>query len=94
MKFLDVFRKQAIAHWIELSLMVFFVTGSLVLVNYIALRHNHRIDLTPEKRYTLAEQTVQVLGKLTGPLRVTVFYRPQEKQEIQGCAGAFFARIR
>ena len=83
MKFFDVFRKQAIAHWIELSLMVFFVAGSLVLVNYIALRHNHRIDLTPEKRYTLAEQTVQVLGKLAGPLRVTVFYRPQEKQEIQ-----------
>ena len=83
MKFFDVFRKQALAHWIELSLMVFFVTGSLVLVNYIALRHNHRIDLTPEKRYTLAEQTVQVLGRLAGPLRVTVFYRPQEKQEIK-----------
>lgn len=83
MKFVDVLRKQAIAHWIELALLVFFVAGSLILVNLIAVRHNHRIDLTPEKRYTLADQTVQVLGKLAGPLGVTVFYRPQEKQEIQ-----------
>ena len=77
------FKKQALAHWIDLALMVFFVAGSLVLVNYIASRHSHRIDLTPEKIYTLSEQTVQVLGKLAGPLRVTVFYRPQEKQEIK-----------
>ena len=83
MNILPFFRKQALAHWIELSLMVFFVSGSLVLVNYIALRHTVRIDLTPEKRYTLSEQTVQVLGKLVDPLRVTVFYRQQEKQEIK-----------
>ena len=83
MKLLDLFRKQAITHWIELSLMVFFVAGSLVLVNYIAFRHNHRIDLTPEKLYTLSEQTVQVLGKLASPLRVTVFYRQQERQELK-----------
>ncbi|MBN2106332.1 MAG: Gldg family protein [Deltaproteobacteria bacterium] len=83
MKLLDVFRKQAIAHWIELALLVFFAAGSLILINLIAVRHNHRIDLTPEKRYTLADQTVQVLGKLAGPLRATVFYRAQEKQELQ-----------
>jgi len=83
MNILPFFRKQALAHWIELSLMVFFVAGSLVLTNYIALRHTVRIDLTPEKRYTLSEQTVQVLEKLAGPLRITVFYRQQEKQELK-----------
>ena len=83
MNVLPFFKKQAIAHWIELSLMVFFVAGSLALANYIALRHTVRIDLTPEKRYTLSEQTVQVLATLAGPLRITVFYRQQEKQEIQ-----------
>ena len=89
MNILPFFRKQAIAHWLELTLMVFFVTGSVVLVNYIAFRHSHRIDLTPEKLYTLSEQTVQVLGKLACPLRVTVFYRQQEKQEIKDALELF-----
>ena len=74
MNVLPFFKKQAIAHWIELSLMVFFVAGSLALANYIALRHTVRIDLTPEKRYTLSEQTVQVQAA-RGMRRCAEFFR-------------------
>ncbi len=74
---------QPVLRWAELALLVFFVTGSLVLVNYIAQQHTIRVDLTPEKRYTLAEQTGKVLGTLTSPLQVTVFSRQQELRELK-----------
>ena len=85
----DLYRQQPVLRWVELALLIFFVTGSLTLVNYIAHRHTSRIDLTPEKRYTLADQTVQVLGKLAGPLRVTVFSRQQELREFNDLLGLF-----
>jgi len=79
----NLFKLQPVLRWVELALLIFFVTGTLVLINYIAHRHTSRLDLTPEKRYTLAGQTEQVLGKLTAPLKVTAFSRQQELRELK-----------
>jgi len=83
MKTPSLFNRQALMHWAELVLLCFFVSGVLVLTNYIAFRHSRRFDLTPEKRYTLSPQTVNVLEGLSSEVAVTVFYRPQERQALE-----------
>ena len=85
----DFLKRTPVVRWAELALLIFFVAGSLALVNYIAFRHVARFDLTPEKRYTLSEQTVQVLRKAAGPVKVTVFTRQQDLRELQDLLGLF-----
>ncbi|MBM4309584.1 MAG: hypothetical protein FJ119_01370 [Deltaproteobacteria bacterium] len=68
---------------IELVLLVSLVTGSLVLVNYIASRHRVRFDLTPQQSFTLAPLTLRVLEGLREPLQITIFHKRDEKNEFQ-----------
>ncbi len=53
------------------SLIVF---GILLLLNLIAFKHNARVDLTKNKRYSLSEQTLKVLENLEHPLKFYSFY--------------------
>lgn len=83
MKTPGFFRRQALIHWTDLVLLVFFVSGALVMINYIAYRHNKRFDLTPEKRYTLSRQAVQILSSLSSDVQATVFSRQEERQALE-----------
>jgi ABC-type uncharacterized transport system involved in gliding motility auxiliary subunit len=74
---------------IELVLLVVFVTGSVVLCNYIVCRYNRRFDLTPERRYTLSEQTVSVLGRIDSNLHATVFYGQQDRHALRDLVELF-----
>jgi len=74
---------RAYVHVLELVLLVGLMTGSLVLVNYIACRHRVRFDLTPQKSYTLSPLTLRVLAGLSEPLQITIFHKRDEKTEFQ-----------
>lgn len=76
-------------HRIELVLVVLLVTGSVVLCNYIVYRHNHRFDLTPERSYTLSEQTMGLLGRIGSDLHATVFYGRQDRQSLKDLVELF-----
>lgn len=45
----------------------------LVVLNYLAARHNHRFDLTKENVFSLSSQSTNVLSKLDKPLVVHAF---------------------
>jgi len=77
------FSRRLLLQWIELVLVAVFVTGSVVLCNYVAYRHNRRCDLTPERSYTLSEQTRGVLGSISSDLHATVFYGRQDRQSLK-----------
>jgi len=47
--------------------------GILVAVNYLAVRHNKRWDLTAAKQYTLSDQTRKILEGLQKPVTIKVF---------------------
>jgi len=51
------------------------IVGCLVA---LAARHPWRLDLTPERRFTLSPHSREVLGRLTDDVRITVFYSSQE----------------
>lgn len=45
----------------------------LVVLNYLAARHNHRFDLTKENVFSLSSQSTNVLAKLDKPVTVYAF---------------------
>ncbi len=49
------------------------------LVNYLALRHYARWDLTRNRVHSLSEQTLKVLGGLREEVKVTVFLSPGDE---------------
>ncbi|MDE3154103.1 MAG: Gldg family protein [Acidobacteriota bacterium] len=63
------------------GLSILAVLGILVLVNYIAVKQDHRWDLTVNKEFSLSPQTEQVLNKLDAPLQMLVFTQEPQFQQ-------------
>lgn len=55
-------------------LMVALLAGSLILANLLATRLTLRWDLTKSGQYSLADQTLKVLGQLKEPVKITGFF--------------------
>ena len=54
----------------------FLVIGTVVavlLINFLGTRFHGRIDLTQEKRFTLSSGTRDLLKRLPGEIKITVF---------------------
>jgi len=60
-----------------LGVQVAAVTAILGCLLVIAALHPRRLDLTPERRFTLSPYTREVLGRLAGDVRITLFYSSQ-----------------
>jgi hypothetical protein len=60
-----------------LAVQVAAVIGILACLVALATLHPWRLDLTPERRFTLSPYTREVLGRLRDGVRVTVFYSSQ-----------------
>jgi ABC-type uncharacterized transport system involved in gliding motility auxiliary subunit len=56
--------------------MVVLILGVITLVEIVSARHNWRVDLTENRRHSLAPQTVKVLRELAVPVKATAFARP------------------
>lgn len=54
------------------------VLAILACLLVLAVRHPWRLDLTPERSFTLSPYTHDVLGRLRAPVEITVFYSGQE----------------
>lgn len=61
-----------------LAVQIALVTGILACVVLIAHRHPWRLDLTPNKRFTLSPHTKQVLDRLDADVGITAFYSSQD----------------
>jgi ABC-type uncharacterized transport system involved in gliding motility auxiliary subunit len=60
-----------------------FVAIVLVLVNILGSRNSLRLDLTREKRHTLSQETLQLLGQLEGPVRFVAFPEGGASQRLE-----------
>ncbi|MBN1296905.1 GldG family protein [bacterium] len=58
---------------------IFAVAGILVVLNMIAARHDTTFDLTSNRRFTLSEQSVQVLNGLDDRVQATSFFRETDE---------------
>jgi ABC-type uncharacterized transport system involved in gliding motility auxiliary subunit len=62
-----------------LGLQVLAVAGILVCTLVLAARHPWRIDLTPDRRFTLTSHTRAVLDALPFPVSLTYFYAADDQ---------------
>ena len=60
------------------SLNIFLVLSIIGVVNYLGNKNYKEFDLTAEKRNSLTDQTVKVLGLIKSPLTMTVFAKREE----------------
>ena len=58
--------------------LVVTVLGILGVLNYLAVRHSTRIDLTKDQRYSLSDQTHKVLAGLKDDIKITYFQRSRD----------------
>ncbi len=61
-------------HGATTLLSILLVLGILSCIEIIAHNHNHVIDLTPEKEFTLSPKSLDVLHALEGPVDIVTFY--------------------
>jgi len=60
------------------AVMIVLILGVIGLVEAVSYRHNWRVDLTENKRNSLAPQTIKVLQELKVPVKATAFFRPDQ----------------
>ena len=68
----------AARHWLLQIAATLGVAGTLFTAEAILARHDWRIDLTPEKRFTLSDHSRQVLAGLKHPVEITAFLRSDD----------------
>jgi len=68
------------------SLKILLVIIGLILLNILANSFNNRFDLTQDKRYTLSEETINIVEQIEEPIAVKVYLQgdfPAEFKRIQ-----------
>ncbi|MAA79904.1 MAG: hypothetical protein CL916_11660 [Deltaproteobacteria bacterium] len=64
-------------------LLLFMSFLLIIMANLIAIEHNHRIDLTQEKRHSLSEQSKSILHSIQEPIEIFSFFPLSSLQEKQ-----------
>lgn len=77
------FLRRSTKQWINTTIIIALVLGIVVMIEIISFAYNVRLDLTPEKRFSLSEQTRKILRSMPGPLVVTGFFRGGTEQRGQ-----------
>lgn len=81
--------RHPLLHTVVQTVLVAAILGCLVLV---VARQSWRLDLTPERRFTLSPHTHEVLDRLHAPVDVTIFFSSQEgeiRREMADLAGLY-----
>src|SRR5689334_20094271 len=68
------------------------VVAILGCVLALAALHPARVDLTPERRFTLSPYTREILGRLASDVRISVFYSSQagaERRDVDDLLGLY-----
>jgi ABC-type uncharacterized transport system involved in gliding motility auxiliary subunit len=73
-------KRRSARYGANVTAMAAAVAGILVALNYLANRHNKRWDLTANKQFTLADQSVKILQNLDRDLQLVVFDRRENAQ--------------
>jgi ABC-type uncharacterized transport system involved in gliding motility auxiliary subunit len=83
-----VLGRRATRYGLNVTLSVLLLLAVLVLVELISAQNNQRWDLSPDKRYTLSDQTHKVLRNLTTEVKAVAFYRPPGANSFEDRRGA------
>ena len=66
--------KRSLKYGVNTLLTIVLVLGIMVITVLYSFSHHKRFDLTEEKKYTLSEQSVNILRSLKNDVTVYVFF--------------------
>lgn len=72
--------RRRLKYGLNVTVAIVAAVALAVLVNWLAFRHMPRWDMTGTGRYTLAEQTQQVLGQMDDEHEIVTFFRVRNTQ--------------
>ena len=75
--------QRSMRYGINAIILTLIALGIVILVNFISNRHHRRVDLTSNKRYSLAEQTLKILRGLDRDVKFTAFYKDGEGESLK-----------
>lgn len=73
-----VWGRRTTRYGLHSALLVALILGVIVLVEAVSYRHHWRLDLTENRRHSLAPQTLRVLKELRVSVRAIGFFRPDQ----------------
>ncbi len=73
-----VFRTRSSRYGANMAVMIVLFTSIVVIIQALSARHGLRFDLTRNKRFSLAEQTINVTGTLQRDLELYGFYKQSD----------------
>jgi ABC-type uncharacterized transport system involved in gliding motility auxiliary subunit len=76
-------RRWQARQWLLLVFSTAGLAGTLMMVQLILSHHNWRLDLTPEKRFTLSEHARKVLQGLDRDVQVVAFLRSDDPRNAE-----------
>jgi ABC-type uncharacterized transport system involved in gliding motility auxiliary subunit len=68
-------KRRSTLYGTQMGLVILIVLGILVGLEALSMNHNWRLDLTKNRRYSLATQTRKLLETLDAPIRAYAFYQ-------------------
>jgi ABC-type uncharacterized transport system involved in gliding motility auxiliary subunit len=80
--FLRSFSKRSTRYGLHAALYSALLVGILILGNFLNTRYHYRWDLTESKVFSLAPQTVKVLGQLKQDLQIHGFFEKGENAKV------------
>jgi ABC-type uncharacterized transport system involved in gliding motility auxiliary subunit len=67
----------------EIALYTLGVIGVLVALAYLSVRFPLRVDMSSAGRFSLSEQTVEMLRRLDKPVHITFFHDPMMRETVE-----------
>jgi len=74
-----MFRKRSARYGANMVVMIVLFASIVVVIQALSSRHSYRVDLTRNKRFSLAPQTVNVLRGLGSDLELLGFFRQSDE---------------
>jgi ABC-type uncharacterized transport system involved in gliding motility auxiliary subunit len=68
-------RSRTVVQGTNMALMIVFFLAIVASIQFLATRHSKRFDLTRNKRFSLAPQTLKILDSLDVDVQITGFFR-------------------
>ena len=84
--FKEFFTMRTTKHGMNMGVLILFFIVGLIAVNFLAVRHNLKWDLTSEKLNSLSDQSVKAVKQIDEDLKVYFFFRggTEGVEEVQG----------
>jgi ABC-type uncharacterized transport system involved in gliding motility auxiliary subunit len=74
-KLISFFRRRSARHGANAALMILLFTAALIVIQAISMRNTYRYDVTKNKRFSLSQQTIELLKRIDSEVVITAFFR-------------------